>query len=305
MKYAIETDSLSKKYKDQSVVDKLSLKVPEGSVYAFIGANGAGKTTTIKLLMNIIESTSGNSCVLGIDSKKLSPKELSQIGYVSENQEMPEWMKVREFLDYCKQMYEQWDDELCSALIEQFDLPIKSKISDLSRGMKVKASLISSLSYRPKLLVLDEPFTGLDALVREEMISGVLELTDQEKRTIFISSHDIDEMEKLVDWVGIIDQGQLQLSMRIEDLQANFRKVQINLDVEKTLEIVPEDWLLFKQKGRFVQFIDNQYKEESSESRYKEKFNCSIDIQKTEMSLKEIFVVYSKIYKMNNKNNEV
>jgi len=199
MSYVIQTENLTKKFRKTKAVDHLSLKVPEGSIYAFLGPNGAGKTTTIKLLMNIIFPTSGNAEVLGVPSRLIGPEQFQQIGYVSENQKIPGWMTVPQLVNYCKPMYPTWDDDFCKRLLAQFDLPNDVKLKSMSRGMKVKAMLLSSLAYRPKLLVLDEPFSGLDPLVRDEFIRGILELTETEGWTVFVSSHDIEEVDRLAD----------------------------------------------------------------------------------------------------------
>lgn len=225
----IETTNLSKSFGKKVAVDGLNLVVPDGAVFAFLGPNGSGKTTTIKMLMNIIRPTVGESSVFGIKSMQLGSKEFAQIGYVSENQEIPEWMTVRRLLSYCKPFYPTWDDAFCEKLLKDFQLPLDQPLKSLSRGMKMKATLVSSLAYRPRLLILDEPFSGLDVLVRDEFIRGVLELSEQEHWTVLVSSHDIDEVERLADWVGILRDGELQLSEPVASLQARFRKVEASV----------------------------------------------------------------------------
>ena len=295
MNNTIETKDLTKRFGKKTAVQSLNLTVPTGSIFAFLGPNGAGKTTTIKTLMNIMKPTQGSSTVFGVDSRKLGPKEFAQIGYVSENQEMPEWMTVNQFLNYCKKMYSTWDDKFCTDLIGQFSLPLKQKLKSLSRGMKMKAALISSLAYRPKLLIFDEPFSGLDPLVRDEFISGMLDITEDENWTIFISSHDIDEVERLADWVGIIDKGSLKIVEQAEVLQNRFRRIEITL--EEPIDIkagFPEQWYLPKQQGRTVHFIDSQYEKGNGETKIRERFpNCS-NVEISGMSLREIFVVFAK-----------
>jgi ABC-2 type transport system ATP-binding protein len=202
MNNIIETHSLTRRFGKTEAVDNLTLTVPEGSIYAFLGPNGAGKTTTIKMLLNILQANSGSANVMGVDSRRLGPRELSGIGYVSENQKLPEWMTVGQLIEYCRPMYPKWDATFCEKLRGQFDLPLDKKLKNLSRGMKVKAALLVSLAYRPRVLLLDEPFTGLDPLVRDEFIRGILELSEEGNWTVFISSHDIDEVERLADWVG-------------------------------------------------------------------------------------------------------
>ena len=181
---------LSKRFGRSTVVDHLNLDVPEGSIYGLVGPNGAGKTTTIKMLMNILQPSEGRAEVLGTDSRRLICRDfVERIGYVSENQEMPDWMTVGSFMAYLKPFYPTWDDARAAELLRQFDLPLDRKLKHLSRGMWMKTALASSLAYRPPLLILDEPFTGLDPLVRDELIEGVLDAA--EGATILVSSHNL------------------------------------------------------------------------------------------------------------------
>lgn len=299
MNNIIETRDLTKQFGENTAVQSLNLAVPAGSIFAFLGPNGAGKTTTIKTLMNIIKPTQGRATVSGIDSQKLGPEEFAQIGYVSENQEMPEWMTVNQFLNYCRKMYSTWDDKFCHNLVEQFNLPLKQKLKSVSRGMKMKAALVSSLAYRPRLLIFDEPFSGLDPLVRDEFVSGILSITEDENWTIFISSHDIDEVERLADWVGIIDKGLLKIVEQAETLQNRFRRIELTL--KEPIDIkhnFPESWYLPQQQGRTVHFIDSQYEAQKSEEKIRSIFpNCS-DIVVLGMSLREIFIAFAKKFRI-------
>src|SRR4051812_21525886 len=169
MKDVLTTSNLTKRYRKNLALDKLTFSVPEGSVYGLLGANGAGKTTALKLLMNLHEPSSGEAQVLGVDSRKLCGHHFQHIGYVSENQDLPGWMTLSYLLKYLKPFYPTWDDERVSELLAQFRLPMDRPIKQFSRGMQMKASLASSLAYNPKLLMLDEPFSGLDPLTREEL----------------------------------------------------------------------------------------------------------------------------------------
>lgn len=299
MKYAIETKKLTKNFGKLNAVDALDLQIPQGSIFAFLGPNGAGKTTTINMLMNIISPTKGEASVIGIDSKKLTPKDMERIGYVSENQELPEWMTVEKFINYCKPMYSTWDNGFCAELLKQFDLPLKQKIKTFSRGMKMKVALVSALAFRPKLLILDEPFSGLDPLVREEFIDGLLEITGNKDWTILISSHDINEVERLADWVGIIHLGKKKLVEETESLQRRFRSLEVTLsDFVKDKNDYPEEWLSVKHKDRIVKFVDSQYSEQKSKDKIKQIFPNSTDIRVSGMTLREIFVILAKQYRM-------
>jgi ABC-type multidrug transport system ATPase subunit len=296
---AIETSALGKSFGSNAAVKGLNLEVPEGTVFAFLGPNGAGKTTTIKMLMNIIRPTGGEASILGIKSTDLGAEHFTQIGYVSENQEIPEWMTVKRLINYCKAFYPNWDDAFCDRLLKQYQLPLDRPLKSLSRGMKMKATLLSSLVYRPRLLVLDEPFTGLDVLVRDEFVRGVLELSEQEKWTVFVSSHDIDEVERLADWVGIIKEGELQLCEPASSLQARFRKIDAVLSTDGDgIGQVPESWLLIERAGHRLSFIESQYLEGNTERELQQRVPGCEQIDASAMSLRDIFLALARTYRL-------
>ena len=208
MTAAISTQKLTRRFGRTVALDAVDLEVPEGAVYALVGANGAGKTTLIKVLMNIFCPTAGSAHVMGADSRKVAGKIFNRIGYVSENQQLPDWMSTGEMLAYFRNFYPGWDISLEHSLIRQFDLPLKRKLKHLSRGMRMKAAFASSLAYRPRLIVLDEPFSGLDPLVRDELIEGLIDRAPE--TTIFLSSHDLAEIEGFASHVGFLEQGAIR-----------------------------------------------------------------------------------------------
>lgn len=289
----IETHQLTRRYGKAEALHGLDLSVPAGSVFAFIGPNGAGKTTTIRMLMNLLEPTSGEACVLGVNSRKLTPRERQRIGYVSENQKLPEWMTVNQLLRYCEPLYPTWDRDLEKKLLRKFELPPERKLKHLSRGMMMKAALLSSLAYRPELLVLDEPFSGLDPLVRDEFIAGALEVSEQDEWTIFISSHDINEVEQLADWVGIVEAGRLSLSEPIEALLARFRKIEITAkEHELHVSLAPETWLEVEQTGNVMRAVETRYVPEQFEHACRRLGD--VNIVAKPMTLRQIFVVVAR-----------
>jgi len=299
MSAIIQIENMTKRFGKTLAVDRLSLEVPEGSIFAFLGPNGAGKTTTIKAIMNILQPEEGGATVLGVPSTSLGPPEFQHIGYVSENQKLPGWMTVQELCEYCEPMYPDWDREFCTKLIKQFDLPLDRRIKHLSRGMTVKVALLTSLAYRPRLLVLDEPFTGLDPLVRDEFIRGVLELTEQENWTVFVSSHDIDEVERLADWVGIINRGALDICESVRSLQDRFRQVEVVLENEDRVRLatLPQSWLLAEQAGKTLKFVESDFAA-TAEQGVREKLPGGRDLQFNPMSLREIFLTLARTYRI-------
>jgi len=240
----------------------LTLSVPEGSAFALIGPNGAGKTTTIKVLMNILEPTRGTATVLGTDSRRLSPRELSQIGYVSENQDMPERLTVAEYLSYLRPFYPRWDRVLEATVVRELQLPPNTKIRDLSHGMRMKMALACALPFSPKLLILDEPFSGLDPLVRDEFMEGLLRRGAE--LTILISSHELSEIEGVATDIGFVHAGQMVFQESTQDLFARFREVHVTLERDAAVpERLPSEWLAPAAVGNVLSFVDTRFSAET------------------------------------------
>lgn len=296
----IEIHDIHKRFRHTEAVSGLTLNVPAGQVTAFLGPNGAGKSTTIKCLLNLHQPDSGSIAVCGTDSRKLGPDQFTQIGYVSENMELPLWMTVAQFLDYCRPLYPNWDKAFEAKLMQQFELPAQTKLKALSRGMRMKAALLSSLAYRPRLVVLDEPFSGLDPLVRDEFIRGLLELTEQEGWTVFVSSHDIEEVQRLADRIAIINHGRLALDESSESLQARFRAAEVVLPEGGRLPATtPPSWLHAEQAGRTVRFITAAYQNDTAHAGLVgEVFPQHVHQELRPMSLREIFVALAKTYRL-------
>lgn len=289
----IRTQALSKRFRHTVVLDGLDLDVPPGSIYGLVGPNGVGKTTTIKVLMNIFPPSGGHSEVLEVDSRRLGPRQFEQIGYVSENQELPEWMTVGYFLEYLAGFYPTWDHELAADLVRQFELPQDRKLRHLSRGMKMKAALASSLAYRPKLIVLDEPFTGLDALVRDELIESLL--ARAEGATILISSHDLGEIESFASHIGYLDGHKLQFSEELEALSARFREVVLTFETAPRLPgQLPANWLQAEAVGPVVRFVETRFDAERTPVEVRRVFPECRDVRVEGMPLRAIFVALAK-----------
>jgi ABC-2 type transport system ATP-binding protein len=300
MPHPIEAADLSLRYGRTEAVRHLTMEVPAGSVYALIGPNGAGKTTTIKALMNLLRPSSGRASVLGIDSRQVGPAALQRIGYVSENQELPLWMTASDLLAYCAPFYPSWDRAFASSLAAQLALPMDKPLKACSRGMRMKAALVASLAYHPELIILDEPFAGLDALVREEFAAGVLEVAGGDRPwTVFISSHDIDEVERLADWIGVINDGRLELAEPVPSLVARFRRVEVFAGGDAVVPSpLPASWLLAESSGRTVRFVESQFIDGECGPRVRHVIPGARDISVTAMSLREIFIVLARVFRL-------
>jgi len=254
----VQADSVWKRFKGVAVLQGLSLAVPEGSTVALVGANGAGKTTTMKVLMNLLEPTAGKATVLGVDTRRLSPRQLAQIGYVSEHQQLPGRMTVSAYMDYLRPFYPTWDRSLEDEIVGQFRLPADRRIGDLSHGMRIKTALACALPFRPRLLMLDEPLTGLDPLVRDEFIDRLKQQAGE--TTILVSSHELSEIEEVTTHVAFVDRGQVKFQETLNDLTTRLRRVTVLLAEDvPTPARLPGEWLDVRRTGTTVTFVDTQY----------------------------------------------
>jgi ABC-2 type transport system ATP-binding protein len=293
MRHAVETFDLSRRYGSVDAVDGLTLHVPAGSVFALLGANGAGKTTTIKLLMNLVQPTRGSATLLGVDSRRLASAGFERIGYVSEHQRLPDHLTAAALLAYCRPFYPTWDDRLCHELADQLRLPMDAPLRTMSRGTRMKAALLSSLVFRPDLLVLDEPFSGLDPLVRDELIHALLAFTAEHAATVFVSSHDIEEVERLADWIGFLDRGRIVVSEQITSLLDRFRLVEVVGAHRAPQPVAGPAWLGQEIAGRTLRFVDSYHREPQTRDRIAAAYpDC--EVRTSPLPLRDIFVVLAK-----------
>src|SRR3954465_313042 len=249
----VAADHVAKRFGRFDAVEDLTLRVPPGSVFALIGPNGAGKSTTLRMLMNILRPDRGEIVVLGVPTTRLTAQHFEQIGYVSESQRPPEALTVAQFFDYLRELYPTWDLGLEKELREQFELPPSRKLKHLSHGMRIKTLLVGALAFRPKPLVLDEPLSGLDALVRDEVVNGLLQQAAD--TTVLISSHELTEIESFTTHVAFMLNGKLFLQEAIETLQGRFRSVSVTLSAVKELpQPLPEGWFLPQIEGHRLHF---------------------------------------------------
>jgi ABC-2 type transport system ATP-binding protein len=289
----IEATNLQKSFGRFGALRGLSFSVPEGGAYALIGANGAGKTTAIKLVMNMIQANGGAITVLGTDSRKLGPSQLACIGYVSENQQLPLHLSVRDYVAYLRPFYPTWDQELEGELLGSFKLPGDRKIGKLSHGMRMKLALAVALAFRPKLLILDEPFTGLDPLVRDELSAGLLRQAGE--TTIFISSHDLNEIESFITHVGFIERGKLLFQQSLEDLSARVRAVRVVMETTPSIPgVTPASWLDVRAVGAVISFVDTDYAQPKLEENVRALFGEVRYIDVELMNLRSIFTTFAR-----------
>jgi ABC-2 type transport system ATP-binding protein len=220
----IETHGLTRYFGNKKAVDSLTMTVPRGSVFAFLGRNGSGKTTTIRMLLGLLEPTRGASTVLGCDSRQLTPDIRMRIGYMSESHSLYDWMTVRELGEYQSRFYPSWSARIFQAVANHFRLDPRTKAGHLSRGERAGLSLAITLAPEPELLILDDPALGLDPVARHSLLESMIYVTRSADRTIFFSSHLLDDVERVADYIAILDRSVLRACCSVETFRSNVRQ---------------------------------------------------------------------------------
>lgn len=236
---AVETHELTRIYGSHMAVNRVSLRIPPGTVMGFLGQNGAGKSTTIKMLLGLIHPSAGEARLLGHDSRNLPPDIWRRVGVVTEDPKMPPWMTIRQMIAFTRSCYAGWDDAYAETLRTSLELPPDRKIHQLSRGMQEKIALLLALAFRPELLVLDDPVSGLDPIVRHEFLEQVIALVRKEGHTVLFSSHIIDEVERIAQQIVIIRQGAVLVDQSLEDLRNTLRRLTVAARPEKVWANLP------------------------------------------------------------------
>lgn len=256
---AIQITSLVRKYGKADAVNGLSLKVEPGRCYGFFGRNGAGKTTTIKCLLNLLQPTSGEVRVFGLNPRRDEVAVKSKLAYVPDYVAFYPWMTVRSTLEYLASFRAEWNHKTEKELLGQFRLEAKKKVSALSKGQKTQLALVGAVCAEPELLVLDEPTSGLDPIVRREFIEAVIgayQEADPGRRTVFVSTHLISEFEGLIDEFTIIDNGKEVLQLDSDDARAKYRKIRARFSsaLPEMDFVAPSN---IRRQGREVEIVVN------------------------------------------------
>jgi len=286
VKSAITVSGVVKKFGKTTALDGLSMNIPTGSVYALLGRNGAGKSTLVQLLMAMMDRDSGTISVLGHDPAK-EPEALKQrVGYIPDRLPMYDWMTVAEVLKFTSAFYERWSREEEIALVKRFGLNTTQKVSSLSRGYRALLALVIAMAHNPDIVLLDECTSGMDAIARREFERSVIEALQQSGRTVLFVGHQIDEMERICDHVGIIKDGKMLIEMPLDQLK----------DTVKLLRITGEDNLPTNAPGCRVIEVkrigrEQLVKVELSKAGVMPTLPPGLMIQETvNLSLEEIFV---------------
>ena len=251
---AIETRNLGRKFGKFEAVKNVSLSVPRGSVFGLLGVNGAGKSTIIKMVMGHLRPTAGEIRVLG---RALGEDLLGirrRVAYVSENRYMYDWMTVEESVRFTRAFHETWDDRKAADLLKRFSLPAEKKVRQLSRGNRARLCLLLALSFNPELIILDEPTSGLDPIVRRDFIENIVAEIAEEGKTVLFSSHIVEEVERVADYVGIINEGELLLVSTLDDIKSTYKRVRYATNGTRP-EVAGVPGVLAVENGRHEQVL--------------------------------------------------
>jgi ABC-2 type transport system ATP-binding protein len=223
--YAIETEDLCRRFGAVEALRSITLQVPVGAVFGLLGANGSGKSTLLKLLMGHLRPTRGKITILGHRLEGECAALRERVGYVAESHYLYEWMTVEEIIGFTRVFHRTWDDDKASALVRRFGLPLTRRVKELSRGNRARLALTLALSFNPELILLDEPTTGLDPIVRRDFITHILGQEMPTRPTVVMSSHIVEEIERIADHVAILHEGRLLLVAPMASLKESVRKI--------------------------------------------------------------------------------
>lgn len=223
--YAVEIEGLTRTFGKFEAVRGVDLKVLRGTVFGLLGVNGAGKSTIIKMMIGHLKPTAGRISVLGRTLEDDLVEIRKRVAYVSENRYLYEWMTVAESIRFTSAFHENWDAAKSDALLKRFSLPPDKKVKQLSRGNRARLCLLLALSFNPELIILDEPTSGLDPIVRRDFIENIVSEISDEGKTVLFSSHIVEEVERVADYVGIINDGKLLLNTSLDELKSSYVRV--------------------------------------------------------------------------------
>ena len=216
----VEIENLSRSFGKIAALDGIDFQASRGQVVGLVGANGAGKTTLIKHMLGLLRAKSGSVKIFNTNPVQNPQAVLKRIGYLSEERDIPDWMSIDELMRFTSAFHKGWDNNYAYNLLDNFALDRAQKIKNLSRGMRAQVALIAAVAHKPDLLILDEPSSGLDAIVRQDILNAVVRTIAEEGRTVIFSSHLLDEVERLSDHVLMIDQGRIVLDSSLQTINA-------------------------------------------------------------------------------------
>ncbi|NCP64794.1 MAG: ABC transporter ATP-binding protein [Paraglaciecola sp.] len=286
--FAFEMQDVSIRY-PHFTLDNLNLSLPKGQVMGLVGVNGAGKSTTIRILMGLIKPDSGQVKALGYDLPKQQVAAKYEIGFASDDMRLYKTQTLQWHMDFIRSIYPAFDTAYAADLLKRFDLLAEQKIKGLSHGQRVKACLLLVLARRPKLLVLDEPTTGLDPVAREEVISELADILLDDERSVLFSSHNTHDIEKLSDHIAFLDRGKLLTLQDKESYLESWGRFRCQVTMDNSAHVAGA--VSIKRKGQIAEVITDQWTQDYATQLQAAGFHV---LEQHRMSLEEIFVANVK-----------
>ena len=237
----VDVTDLSRSFGGKSALEGVSFRATAGQIYGLVGANGAGKTTLLKHLLGLLRAATGSVRVFGLDPVRDPVGVLRRVGYLSEERELPEWMRVDELMRYTQAFHPTWDAAYARELLETFALDPSKKVKELSKGMRAQAGLLVAVAHRPELLILDEPSSGLDAVVRRDILDAIVRTVADDGRTVIFSSHLLDEVERMSDHVTLMHHGRVTLSGPLDDVRRGYQRSRVRFAAALRATARPRD----------------------------------------------------------------
>lgn len=290
VQFPIVLEHVTRRFGKATVVDDLSLRVERGKTFGFVGLNGAGKTTTIRMLVGLLPPDSGEISVAGFSIPRQRDLVKAKIGYVPDRPNIYGWMRVQEAIEFARTFYLDWNTSRCNELLKMFDLDRGKRVKHLSKGQAAKLSLLLAISHDPEVLILDEPTSGFDPLVREEFLEGVLAVTSQRQQTVIFSSHTLADVQRLADSIGLLHQGHLLLHSPVDDLLDRTKRIRAVLEDDTSPRQTPPGLVYQQIHGREWTMTVRDFEPQQAEFVRSHNRVSHLDVQ--DLSLDDVFKDY-------------
>ncbi|TWT79407.1 ABC transporter ATP-binding protein YtrB [Planctomycetes bacterium CA13] len=234
---AVNVNGLSRSFRGKVALDHVDLHIPRGSIFGLVGLNGAGKTTLIRHLIGSFRSQTGTVRVLGMDPVVDCVNVLKRVGYLTEEDSLPTWMRVGELIDFARGVYQDWDDVYATKLLDLFGLSRTDRLRSLSKGLRARAGLLVAIAHRPELLILDEPSSGLDPLARHDILEAIIRAVSDEGRTVLFSSHLLDEVDRVCDTLALMRVGRIIETISVDAMHEQYHEITCRSDSTAAPEV--------------------------------------------------------------------
>lgn len=288
----VAVSRLSRTFGEKRALNDVSFTVKRGTVFGLVGENGAGKSTLIKHILGLWRAEEGTVRVFGLDPVADPTAVLGRIGYLSEQPDLPGWMRVDELLRYTQAFYPKWDARYAVQLREQFGLDPAARVKTLSKGQHAKLGLIAAQAHRPDLLLLDEPSSGLDPIVRRDILEAIIRTVTEEGRTVIFSSHLLDEIERVSDHLAMLHRGSLRLCEPLDAVKARHRRIALRFEIPQPAPPEVHGAVSINGAGQAWTVIGDPA--QMDREGIAKNFGATI-VEETPASLDEIFVAYSTV----------